>query len=72
MTALDCRGLSCPEPVYRTRTALAGLAPGGTMEILVDSVTSRENVLRAIRAMGCDGTASEAEDGFRLTVTRPG
>ena len=31
---LDARGLLCPEPVLRTRKAMAGVAPGETLTVL--------------------------------------
>ena len=44
MERVDARGLSCPEPVILTRKALLGGAK--EYEVLVDNVTSRENVTR--------------------------
>ena len=42
---VDARGLSCPQPVVETKRVLDKTS-SGTVEILVDTVTSRENVLR--------------------------
>lgn len=30
---VDCRGLTCPEPVWRVRQAMATLAPGDCVEV---------------------------------------
>ena len=46
-------GLSCPEPVMMTRKALA-TQKSGTVEVLVDSGTSRDNVRRLRRAVRLD------------------
>jgi TusA-related sulfurtransferase len=72
MTTIDARGLSCPEPVLRARRAMQGLAPGGDLEVLVETVTSRENVLRTARALGCAAEAEATPDGgFRLRIHKP-
>ncbi len=67
---VDARGLSCPQPVLETKAALDSAA-GGTVEVLVDTVTSRENVLRLASRMKWKGTWEELEQGgFRLTLER--
>lgn len=71
MEMLDARGLSCPEPVLRTRQALAALPGGRDLEVLVETVTSRENVLRTVRSLGCEVQVEEIEDGFRLRIHKP-
>jgi tRNA 2-thiouridine synthesizing protein A len=68
MKTVDARGLSCPEPVLRTRQALAALSAGADLEVLVETVTSRENVLRTARSLGCEVKVEDAEDGFRLVI----
>jgi len=70
MESVDARGLSCPEPVLRTRRAIAQLAPGEEIEVLVETVTSRENCLRAVRSLGCTALVEETGDGFRLRIRR--
>jgi tRNA 2-thiouridine synthesizing protein A len=67
---VDARGLSCPEPVLRSRDALRSLARGEELEVLVDTVTSRENVSRMARSQGHEVRAERAEDGFRLLIRR--
>ncbi len=71
METVDARGLSCPEPVLRTRRALAALPNGQELEVLVETVTSRENVLRTVHSMGCEATVEEIEDGFKLSIHKP-
>ncbi len=68
MKKVDARGYSCPQPVMMARQAVqAGEFP---FEVLVDTVTSRENVRRATQAMGCKVEVHEFEDGFSLTIDR--
>lgn len=65
---VDARGLSCPQPVILTRQAIKqGTFP---IEVLVDTVTSRDNVTRAAQKLGCAVQTSEAGGEFRLTLTR--
>jgi tRNA 2-thiouridine synthesizing protein A len=64
---VDARGLSCPQPVILARNAIqAGRFP---IEVLVETVTSRENVRRAAEKLGCTVQVEEMEDEFRLTLT---
>ena len=52
---VDARGLSCPQPVLETKKALDN-ASAGRIEVLVDTVTSRENVARFGENAGCSVT----------------
>jgi tRNA 2-thiouridine synthesizing protein A len=65
---VDARGLSCPQPVMMAREAIqAGLFP---IKVLVETVTSRENVRRMAEHMGCQVKVQQLEDEFELTITR--
>ena len=71
MNTVDARGLSCPEPVLRTRNALKSLAGGEELEVLVETVTSRENVRRFALTQKCQVDYEETDDGFRLVIRKP-
>lgn len=60
MKILDCRGLACPQPVMRTRDALAE-GPLRECLVLVDNAAASENVSRFLR-----------RNGFEVTVRQPG
>ena len=65
---VDARGLSCPQPVILARNAiLAGKFP---IEVLVETVTSRENVRRAAEKLGCKVQVKDLGDEFKLTLTK--
>lgn len=67
---VDARGLSCPQPVLETKAAL-DRATGDIVEILVDTVTSRENVSRFARSKGWTPSwEEESEGGFRVTLKK--
>jgi tRNA 2-thiouridine synthesizing protein A len=65
---VDARGLSCPQPVILARQAVGvGEFP---IEVLVETVTSRENVRRAAEKLGCTVQAEEMGDEFKLTIAK--
>ena len=65
---VDARGLSCPQPVILARNAIkAGEFP---IEVLVEAVTSRENVKRAAERLGCTVHVEEMGEEFKLTLTK--
>ncbi len=66
---VDARGLSCPQPVMETRKALEKHT-GGPVEVLVDTVTSRENVARYGESHGWKAVKEETDDGFKVTFIR--
>lgn len=67
-TVVDARGLSCPQPVIETRKAIA--AGDFPIEVLVDTVTSRENVRRACEKAGLRVKVEDLDGEFRLIVSR--
>ncbi len=67
---VDACGLSCPQPVIMSRDAVKKLESGGSVEVLVDTVTSRDNVRRAVEKMGCTVEIQEEGDEFRVVVKK--
>ena len=49
---LDCTGLYCPEPVFRTRLALDDLQPGETLRVTADDPAAEEDIKRLVRRLG--------------------
>lgn len=67
---VDARGLSCPEPAMLAREAILE-AKQGTVVVLVDSTTSRNNVTRTAQMNGWTVTAEDEPDGsVRLTLIK--
>lgn len=58
---IDARGLSCPQPLFLTQEAL-WKAKSGTVEILVDDATARQNIKRTAEREGWDFEVKELED----------
>jgi len=68
MVNIDARGLSCPQPVILARKAIK--AAEFPIQVLVETVTSRENVRRMAEKQGCQVAVSQEGDEFVLTLTR--
>ncbi|HOW54941.1 MAG TPA: sulfurtransferase TusA family protein [Syntrophorhabdaceae bacterium] len=69
-TIVDATGLSCPQPVLLTMNEIKKMGKGEIV-ILVDTVTSKENVSRAAIAQGWALKGVEPEGaGFRITITK--
>ena len=65
---IDARGLSCPQPVILSKQAIqAGQFP---IDVLVDSVTSRENVRRMAEKAGCKVRIEEVGSEFKMELTK--
>ena len=67
---VDARGVSCPQPVIM---ALDEIRTGSENEIilLVDTDTSKENVIRAATSQGCTiHDVSPDQEGYRITITK--
>lgn len=67
MKEIDCRGLNCPEPVLKTKTALEQ-QPSGNLKIIVDNQTARDNVLRFLRSKGLEPDTHEKDGIFHITA----
>ena len=70
MKHIDARGLSCPEPVIQACRGAADMRSGDQAEILVDAGAARDNILRAVRSLGCDADVGDCDNGFRILVTK--
>lgn len=46
---LDCLGLYCPEPVFRTRTELDDMKVGEVLEVLADDPAAEEDIKSLIK-----------------------
>lgn len=64
---LDCRGLSCPEPVIRTKKALEESNPE-SLNVLVSSESSRENVRKFAESRGYRAEIEKIEDYYSLII----
>lgn len=67
---IDARGLSCPQPVLDTLTAISAMG-SGKLTVLVDTEASKENVSRAAQAKGwtLDGVAEDGGE-YRISLSK--
>ena len=49
---LDCIGLYCPEPVFRTRVELDKMAAGEVLEVLADDLAAEEDIKSLVKRTG--------------------
>ena len=63
---VDARGLSCPEPVLRTKKALDKIS--GKITILVDNPTAYGNVQHFLKKAGKSFKAEEKNGEYSIQV----
>ena len=68
MFEVDCRGLSCPEPVINTKRALKS-NPDGVV-VLVDNRVPLENVTRFAHAMEYNATSKEKDGEWKISIKK--
>lgn len=66
---LDARGLNCPEPVIRAKSALENENPG-TITVVVDNPASQENVQRFLESQGFNTALTRQGDDFFIMADR--
>ncbi|AEB08345.1 sulfurtransferase TusA family protein [Desulfobacca acetoxidans] len=69
-STIDARGLSCPQPVLLALQAMKKI-DRGPLIVLVDTDTSKENVLRAAASQGWREEAIQEQGGeYHITLTK--
>lgn len=68
MKQLDARGLSCPEPVIMIRKAM--MSKDAAYEMIVDNVTSKENVTRYAEHQGYAVSVTENGGEYTLVMSK--
>ena len=68
MKEIDCRGLSCPEPVINTKKALKESGDG--VVVLVDNRVPLENISRFALAMGYNAQSVEKNGEWTITIKK--
>jgi selenium metabolism protein YedF len=66
---IDLRGLSCPEPVVRTKKVL-DVMQEGTFRVTVDNSAARDNVKRFAESQGCTVKIEEREGDFVVEISK--
>ncbi len=69
MKTIDCSGLSCPLPVIETKKALEE-GHVDNLAVIVDNLTSRENVMRFLQSQGFSVSVMEENEKHRIEATK--
>jgi TusA-related sulfurtransferase len=68
---LECVGLYCPEPVFRTRLELDKMAAGDVLEVLADDPAAEEDIKSLIKRLGHSLIKIEREgSALRFTIRK--
>lgn len=67
MKNIDCRGLSCPEPVIMTKRALK---EDSEVTVTVDSRVPMENISRFARALNIEPVVVEKDGEWTITLIK--
>ncbi|MCW4020376.1 MAG: sulfurtransferase TusA family protein [Candidatus Bathyarchaeota archaeon] len=68
---LDCVGLYCPEPVFRTRVELDKISVGEVLEVLADDPASEEDIKSLVKRIGHQLLKVEGEGNvFRFLIRK--
>lgn len=68
---LDCIGLYCPEPVFRTKETISEIPIGEILEVLADDPASESDITSWAKHAGQELMDTErVEGGFRFLIRR--
>ncbi|UCH02791.1 MAG: sulfurtransferase TusA family protein [Candidatus Bathyarchaeota archaeon] len=68
---LDCIGLYCPEPVFRTRVELDKMVVGEVLEMLTDDPAAEEDIKSLVKRTGQELSKLEKEgDVLRFLIRK--
>ena len=70
---LDCRGLSCPLPIIKTKRAIDALAPGEVLKMVATDPGSVNDMAAWVKKTGHEMVGSEEADGvFAFFIRKVG
>ena len=67
---LDCLGLYCPEPVFRTRVELDKMVIGELLEVIADDPAAEEDIKSLIKRIGQELLKIRREDNVLRFLIR--
>jgi len=68
LNSIDARGRSCPEPVLMTKKALQNNPEA--LEVIVDSMTAKENVTRFAKNSGYNVEVTQNGNDYILSLKK--
>ena len=68
---LDCLGLYCPEPVFKTRLELDTLKIGETLKVIADDPAAEEDIRSLVKHLGQELlNVSKEDSAVRLLIKK--
>ena len=68
---LDCVGLYCPEPVFRTRIELDKMDVGEVLEVIADDPAAEEDIPRLVKRLGLELLETRQDnDQFHFSIKK--
>jgi len=68
---IDCVGLYCPEPVFRTRQEIDKLEVGEVLEVIADDPAAEEDIPRLVKRLGLELLEmSKENDQIRFVIKK--
>jgi len=68
---LDCTGLYCPEPVFRTRIELDKMKSREILEVLADDPAAKEDIKSLVKRIGHELLELESQGSrFRFIIRK--
>lgn len=68
---LDCIGLYCPEPVFKTRVELDELKVGETLEVFADDPAAESDIRSLVKNLEQELVSVEKKgDGVRIVIKK--
>jgi len=65
---LDCLGLYCPEPVFRTRLAIDEMEVGEMLEVVADDPAAESDIHSLVKHLGQEIISSTREEGGSIRI----
>ena len=59
---IDCEGLFCPEPVFKTRIKLDEMEIGATLEVIADDPAAKADIKSLVKNLGHKILSVKEED----------
>lgn len=67
---IDCKGLTCPLPVVKTKKALSQIATGQVLEVAATDPGSKSDIPALVRNMGSEILETRDEQGAVVFLIR--
>ncbi|HEF7610274.1 TPA: sulfurtransferase TusA family protein, partial [Campylobacter jejuni] len=67
---IDCRNLSCPQPIVETKNALEKLHENEILEIILNSYISKNNVVKFLNSLNLNPIVDQNAQEFCIKVKK--